>query len=255
MSVSLTLSPAPATTFRLLGLFSFEREGGAPPRPMWPKPSALLALLLVADGPVTLERIAAELWGDRRPESAVANIRGYIGILRRGFGGGAVRTLPGSYELALPGALLDSDAFLDLLDRAEDAGSPGEREELLGRALALWHGPALAGLTHGPVLESWVERMNGHRRRATLQLAELSLAGGRYGRAQDLLRQHLVGHPTDESAYQLLMRALHEAGDSSAALVVYQRANRRLVDHGLLPGPRLRGTQQAILNHRPLPPC
>ncbi|MDT0445076.1 AfsR/SARP family transcriptional regulator [Streptomyces johnsoniae] len=252
MSTPTALPGTRAHAFRLLGPFTFIREG-ALPRPMWPKPRALLALLLVAEGPVTLERIGAELWRGGPPDSAVANIRGYIGLLRREVGTAAVRTGLGAYELALPQARLDAEEFRALVDRAEVTACPRQRRELLEGALGLWRGPALSGIEHGPLLESWVERMNGHRRRALLQVAELCLEARQYARAQDVLRQHLVGSPTDEAAYQLLMRALHGAGDSSAALAVYQQANRRLVDHGLFPGPQLRGMQQAILSHLPLP--
>ncbi|MDT0344999.1 AfsR/SARP family transcriptional regulator [Streptomyces litchfieldiae] len=252
MSTPLAISVSPACAFRLLGPFSLTRDGAAA-RPMWPKPTALLAMLLVADGPVPLDRIVAELWQGRAPSSAVANIRSYIRLLRRELGADAVRTMLGCYELVLRDARLDADTFRELLERADRTTAAEERAALLKEALDLWRGPALSGIPHGPVLESWVARMNGHRRRALLELAGLWLESGREARAQDLLRQHLLGQPTDETAYELLMRALHQAGDGSAALAVYQQANRHLVDRGLYPGPRLRGMQQAILSHRPLP--
>ncbi|MEV4016795.1 AfsR/SARP family transcriptional regulator [Nonomuraea angiospora] len=234
---------------RLLGRFTVTRDG-VPLAAMWPKPSTLLALLLVSQGPLPHEHITAELWPSGGPASALANLRTYVTVLRRHLGGRAVRTWAGAYELALPGARLDETRFRALMACAEGAATAGEQAHALQQALALWRGPALGGIARGPALDSWAERVDGHRRRAVHRLAELWLRAGRHATAQDLLRTHLLASPTDETASRLLMWALYQAGDSEAALAEYRRAASLLMRGGLLPGPLLRGAQEAILNHR-----
>ncbi|MDP4511022.1 AfsR/SARP family transcriptional regulator [Nonomuraea turcica] len=100
------------------------------------------------------------------------------------------------------------------------------------------------------MLESWIARMHGHRRRAVLDLAEILIRIGKRTEAEDLLRQRLMERPEDETAYMLPMRALYLAGDGSTALAVYQQAYRRLATSGLRLGPQLRAAHYAILNHQ-----
>lgn len=240
-------------TVQLLGSFEVSGLGMAPIR-MWPKPRTLLAQLLVADAPVPLRRILGELWPGGEPESAAANVRGYVHIIRQELGQGTVQTLHGGvYRLSLPEVRVDSRIFLRLLGRARTTADPRERTALLGQALALWEGPALSGVPQGPMLRNWVASMRGHRRRALLDLAELLVRGGQCGDAQYLLRQHLLEWPEDEAAYVLLMRALYAAGDGGGALTVYRQAYDELAETGLRPGPRLEAAQNAILHHQPLP--
>jgi DNA-binding SARP family transcriptional activator len=240
-------------TVRILGGFEVSGLGRAPIR-MWPKPRTLLAQLLVADGPVPMRRVLGELWPGGAPESAAANVRGYVHIIRRQLGQDTVQTLHGGvYRLSLPGVRMDSRIFLGLLGRSHTTADPRERTALLGQALALWEGPALSGVPQGPMLRNWVTSMQGHRRRALLDLAELLVRGGQCGDAQYLLRQHLLEWPEDEAAYVLLMRALYAAGDGGGALTVYRQAYDELAGAGLRPGPRLAAAQNAVLHHRPLP--
>ncbi|AKH84593.1 hypothetical protein AA958_23005 [Streptomyces sp. CNQ-509] len=240
-------------TIRLLGTFEVARDGSAPIR-LWPKPRALLAQLLVADAPVPMRRIVAELWPREAPESATVNVRGYVHLIRRALGTDAVQTLhDGVYAVRLPGAQVDYRMFLDLLDRSRTTDVPPERIIHLKRALALCGGPVLSDVPHGPMLGNWVASVQDHRRRALLELAALLIHGGRCDDAQRLLRSHLLEQAADETAYMLLMQALYAAGDGGAALAVYRQAYRELARIGMLPGPRLSALQDAVLHHHPLP--
>lgn len=240
-------------TVRLLGTFEVARDGGAPVR-LWPKPRALLAQLLVADAPVPMRRIVAELWPGEAPESATVNVRGYVHLIRRALGPEVVQTLhDGVYAVRLPEARVDYRMFLDLLDRSRATDVPHERMILLKQALALCDGPVLSDVPHGPMLGNWVASVRDHRRRALLDLAELLIHGGRCDDAQRLLRGHLLEHAGDEAVYLLLMQALYTAGDGGAALAVYRQAYRELARIGMLPGPRLSALHNAVLNHHPLP--
>jgi DNA-binding SARP family transcriptional activator len=240
-------------TVRLLGTFEVARDGSAPVR-LWPKPRALLAQLLVADAPVPMRRIVAELWPREAPESATVNVRGYVHLIRRALGADVVQTWhDGVYGVRLPEAQVDHRMFLDLLDRSRAAGVPHERTVLLRRALALCDGPVLSNVPHGPMLGNWAASVRDRRRRALLDLAELLIHGGRCGDAQRLLRSHLLEQAGDETAYLLLMQALYAEGDGGGALDVYRQAYRELARIGMLPGPRLSAAQNAVLNHHPLP--
>ncbi|NUP41702.1 MAG: hypothetical protein HOY76_32950, partial [Streptomyces sp.] len=83
------------------------------------KPRALLAALLTSgEGPVSLDRLGEELWGDRIPKSAGNLIQQYVMRLRRELGDGSARVLvtrPPGYQLALAADELDAARFERLL--------------------------------------------------------------------------------------------------------------------------------------------
>lgn len=61
-------------------------------------------------------------------------------------------------------------------------------------------------------------------------------------------------HPYRERLWALLMVALYRGSRQADALAAYQRARHTLMENlGLLPGPELRGIEEAILGGRPDP--
>jgi DNA-binding SARP family transcriptional activator len=141
-----------------------------------------------------------------------------------------------------------------LTDSAADAGlGDRDRAALLGRALSLWRGSPLAGLTG-----AWVERVRTgwHARRldATVRWAEAEL---RLGRATDVvvaLADLVAEHRFVEPLPAAFIGALHASGRSAEALAYYATTRRRLVEElGTEPGGHLRAAHRAVLRGQPMP--
>src|ERR671936_249709 len=75
-----------AMEFRILGSLEVRADAGAV-TPAGAKPRALLAMLLLhANEPVSVERLAIALWGDDAPAGAAKTIQVYVSRLRRALG-------------------------------------------------------------------------------------------------------------------------------------------------------------------------
>ena len=146
-----------AVQFRILGpLEVLERDvaqplGGA-------KQRAVLAILILHRGePVSGERLADELWGERPPATAAKTLQGYISRLRKTLGEDVLRTRGRGYVLTLPSGELDLDEFERLAGEGRDALSAGDAAtaaERLRGALGLWRGPPLADFTYEPFAQA-----------------------------------------------------------------------------------------------------
>ncbi len=131
----------------LLGPFEV-RDGSAPMRLGGRKPRALLArLALDANRTVPIERLIEDLWGEDAPGSAAKMVQIHVSQLRKALPPGVLVTSPGGYVLVVEPEAIDLSRFERLRDagRAALAGDDPQRAaDLLGAALALWRGEALA---------------------------------------------------------------------------------------------------------------
>ena len=129
-------------SIRLFGQLSFEvGEQVLGPRGFGGvKPKQLLELLLCGHGaPVSKDRLADGLWGERLPQNVEATLETYVSVLRRSLGTRGrelVVTEPRAYRFALDQVELDVDAFDELLERAAAASTRNARS-FLEDALAL----------------------------------------------------------------------------------------------------------------------
>jgi len=94
--------------FRLLGVLEVEGEHGRV-RIVPGRESALLALLLVRNEPLSTDRIVDELWGEAPPENAGKSVQIYVSRLRKALG-------PERIESMRPGALLVNTARGEVVD-------------------------------------------------------------------------------------------------------------------------------------------
>ncbi|MGC4818395.1 AfsR/SARP family transcriptional regulator [Micromonospora sp. DT63] len=228
-----------------------------------PKQRVIFAMLAVQPGQlVTLASLIDELWADRPPRSAVANVRTYAANLRREFETLALADATlvrqgNGYRLALRPDVIDVFRFQDELCAgrgALGAGDLSRASELLGRALARWQGPMLAGVPLGPVLTARTVAAEEERLLAVELLAEVHLRSGRDDLAIPSLRAVTALHPLREPTYLLLMRALHERGDNAEALVAYDEIRRHLMTElGVSPGASLEKLRRRILAEAPSP--
>ena len=128
-----------------------------------PKQRATLAVLLLHAGAlVPATRLIDTLWGDDPPASAVNLVQGYISGLRKTLGKDAIETRGPGYVLRAAADAVDLHRFERLTHDGTHALENGQLEKaaaLLGEALSLWRGPALADLGDEPGLQPAASRL------------------------------------------------------------------------------------------------
>lgn len=203
-----------------------------------PKQRTVLGLLVArANRAVPVGDLVDEVWEQRPPRSAVANIRSYVAGLRRAFGPAGAHALDrtaAGYVLRTDPAPYDLGCFRRHVAAARAARSradPGTAVREFGRAAGLWRGAVLADVPAGPVLAGWAVAVEEERVLATEEWAEALLAAGAYGEAAGRARQLLAAHPLRERPYAILARALYRAGDVASALDTVDAARRTLAEH------------------------
>ncbi|MGW5743089.1 BTAD domain-containing putative transcriptional regulator [Amycolatopsis sp. NPDC003861] len=238
--------------FRVLGAVGAQRGADAVALG-GPKPRALLAALLLAEGRVLpVSRLIAVIWDDHPPESAPALLHTYVSALRRacGPGAGSIVTEPPGYRIDLTGCTLDYQEFTRLAKQSAAAAAAGDHETAArtGRAaLAHWQGPALSGLKTA-FADAESARLTDLRLAVTEDVFEAEIALGRGAALVDDLRTLVAEHPLRERLRGQLMTALWSAGRQADALGVYRDGRRLLVEElGVEPGPELRARHERML--------
>ncbi|CAL9500686.1 AfsR/SARP family transcriptional regulator [Streptomyces sp. enrichment culture] len=254
--------------FRLLGPMAVKHDCLSVPTA--PKPRKVLALLLLhANQPVPTSMLVEELWDERPPASAIRTLQTYIFQLRRHFSvlddlastewdatGQEYRfivTGASSYVLRIDEDALDVLAFQRLSAAGRAAlrdGRPREASELLGRALSLWRGPALADVSLGRPLQMHAVRLEEDRHAALEGRIEADLLAGRpYHELIGELSSLLVADPLNEGVCHRLMTVLCLAGRRSEAILVYHQLRSRLVEEfGMDPCGELRELYERVLH-------
>jgi class 3 adenylate cyclase len=236
--------------YRVLGPLEVLDENGQKLRLGGTQQQSVLASLLLRTGQtVALERLVDGLW-EKPPATASRTVQAYISRLRRELPNGAIESRPGGYTLVADGAELDLQTFERRAAEGHAALAAGENERaasLLREALALWRGPALAGLK-SEALRREAKRLEELRLGVLEDRIEAELGAGRHGELVPELQGLVAEHPLRERVRAQLMRALYGAGRPGDALAVYREGRRLLVDElGMEPGKELRELEQAIL--------
>ncbi|CAG0937551.1 hypothetical protein TFLX_06489 [Thermoflexales bacterium] len=209
-----------------LGIFQVTRDG-QPVRDF--RVNAARALLvylaLESDRPHRRESLAGLLWPDLPDGVALRNLRHTLTDLRHALGEpeavSALHVTRRTLQFNL-----DRSTWLDVaaFQRGIRAADLSEIEQ----AVALYHGPLLAGLalTNSPLFEEWLLVRQQHLAQlavaAQQRLAEWYAASGDYRRARDYAAQMLEIDPWHEVAQHLLMQALALDGQRGAALAQYE---------------------------------
>jgi DNA-binding SARP family transcriptional activator len=245
---------------RLLGPVEL-RAGGSWTGVSAPKWRAVLTVLALRRGQVvSTGQLADELWGNDPPGGARKLVSGYVAALRRLAGdpdGRVLVTQAPGYRLMVAPADLDASRFEELvaagraaLERVDGVGAA----EFLAAALALWRGPALAGVPRGPLVAAEAARLDELRVDALELRAEAGICCGRAPELVAELRQLTAGHPLRERFWHQLMRALEQAGRPAQALEAYEHARKVLAEElGADPGPDLRQLHLRLLSGDPAP--
>jgi class 3 adenylate cyclase len=240
--------------YRVLGPFDvIDGSGRRLPVGGAQQQSVLVSLLLRAGQTVTLERLVTELW-EEPPETAVKTVQVYVSRLRHELPAGAIKSRPGGYTLVLDGDELDLQAFERRAEEGRAALAAGEWEgaaELLREGLALWRGPALAGLP-SEALRREAEQLEELRLHVLEDRLEADLACGRERQIVPELQALVAEHPFSERPRGQLMLALYRAGRQAEALAFYRETRSLFSEElGLEPSEALQGLERRMLAHDP----
>lgn len=143
--------------------------------------SVLASLLLRAGQTVALDRLVDELW-DEPPATATRTVQAYISRLRHELPDGAIERRAGGYAVVLGGDDLDLGTFEQGAGEGRAALAAADYERaasVLGRALALWRAPALAGLT-SEALRREADRLEEERLGVLEDRIDADLGAGRH---------------------------------------------------------------------------
>jgi DNA-binding SARP family transcriptional activator len=215
----------------------------------------LTVLLLNLGRVVPTGELIDRVWGEDPPASVRNVLYTYIGRLRAviAASGDPEVTLArrqGAYLLQARPDQLDLGRFRHLVTEAV-SGSDENRAAALRAALALWRGPAFAGLS-SPWLDSMRQTLELERLAATLDLNDIALRQGEHGTLVSELAAQAAAHPSDERLIGQLMLAQYRCGRQAEALATYQSARQMLADTlGADPGTGLRDIHQRILTADP----
>jgi DNA-binding SARP family transcriptional activator/pimeloyl-ACP methyl ester carboxylesterase len=225
-----------------------------------PRTRAVLAMLAVNAGKiVAADVLQDELWPGLPAERAAANLQVRMSELR-----GALRaagqdqrlvTRPPGYILQAEAEEVDASCFEALLARGREALSSGGAQRAadhLRAALALWRGPALAGLADVPFARSEAARLDEARLEALELRIEAELACGGGAELVAELEALTARYPLRERLWAQLMLALYRAGRQADALRCYQDLRAALIGElGIEPGTEARQLHTLILRQDP----
>jgi DNA-binding SARP family transcriptional activator len=223
------------------------------------KPRLMLAtLLLSANRPVSLDRLAEVIWGDRPPRSAASALRTYASALRGSLAlddDTRIVAGPGAYRIEVAPDDLDLLVFEELAAAGQKALADGDAStaaEQLQRGLALWRGRALEDLPVEGALDPDLAHLDELRLTALEAWVEARLALGQHAELVAELRPQVVAQPHRERLHALWMRILYRDGQPAEALAAYRELRERLVnDLGIEPSPPLQRLHRQILNADP----
>jgi DNA-binding SARP family transcriptional activator/tetratricopeptide (TPR) repeat protein len=231
-----------------------------------PRQLAVLGVVAMrANRVVSRGELVDAVWGEQPPASAEGGIYTYIAGLRRVLEpdrplrapdrsrrapASVLVTAGGGYMLRLPQGSLDADCFEQLLGQVRALRGQGDlagAASAVDEALALWRGPAFAGVP-GPFAEAERQRLGQLRTAAAEERADLLLAQGRPTEAVAELTVLAAEYPLRERARGLLMIGLYRCGRQADALQVFRDVRDRLADElGIDPSAELTHIHQQVL--------
>ncbi|MEV6844417.1 BTAD domain-containing putative transcriptional regulator [Actinoplanes sp. NPDC051411] len=209
----------------------------------------LAALAVDAGRSVPVETLVDRVWGAEAPDRGRRALQAHLTRIRRVCQDldepvGLIRR-SGGYLLDLDDERVDVLRFHRLGRQAREPGP--DRTVLLRRAIDLWAGEPLAGMTGrwaGQIRERWRQQYLD----AVIAWAGSALETGDTDDVVGRLSSLVEEHPLVEPLTAVYMRALHNAGRTAAALDLYTATRRRLIDDlGVEPGAELRQAHQAVL--------
>jgi len=215
-----------ACSLTLLGGFSLKSAEGRELPLSTRKDRMLLAFLALNPGrPMSRDRLAGLLWGDRGETQARDSLRQSLAAIRQAFRQAGLDPIAADREtVAFDAAGIDVDAaaFAHLAEGAE-----GETVE---QAAACYAGDLLEGLDGlTPEFQAWLAPERARLATMAVRVAERLAAAGRCSAAALRLGHHLLARDAVcEPAYRAMMRMHLAAGERAAALKLYETCRATL---------------------------
>ncbi len=241
-----------ATDLRIgiLGPLEVRVGFGEPVQVVGPRLRALvIRLAMEPDRVVLAGQLIDAVWDADPPAAATGALQSLVSRLRRLLPE-VVESQAAGYRLAVDPDSVDSVRFerLALSGRGELRRDPWRARELLGEALALWRGPALADVATARFAGAAVARLEELRLGAIEDRIEAELATGANDQLVAELDELVTAHPLRERLSGQLVRALARGGRQADALGAYQRLRGRLADElGIDPSEELQAIHVSVL--------
>ncbi len=213
--------------------------------------SFVIRLAASEGGPVSVDRLAEDLWPREQPGDAANAVQALASRLRAAAGRDLIDYGPAGYRIAVDAGQVDAWAFERLIAaaRAElESGRSDAAAAQFREALQLWRGPALADVADAPWAAGTVARLSELRLAALEDRIEADLALGRGAELVPEVEELATEHPLRERLRGQLMRSLYAAGRQADALAVFEDTRRGLeTSLGIDPSPGLAAIHLAIL--------
>jgi DNA-binding SARP family transcriptional activator len=244
--------------FRVLGTLEVWCDGQRLPLAAAKQRAFLATGLLSAGHVVATPRLIDAIWGEAPPTTAPMLIHTYASRLRhllhRPGRRPVILTVPPGYRVDLGGHRLDLDEFRVLVARGRTAAAAGDQDAAAAhfrRALALWRGPALDGVTT-PVLRNHAARLEEARLTVLEERVSADLAVNPLEPLVEELTGLVAEHPLREHLRASLMLVLYRLGRSAQALTCYHHGRVVLRETlGVDPAPELQALHRSILAGAP----
>ena len=205
---------------------------------------------------VSVDQIIDDLWRGEAPPKAMAGLQAHVsrlrGVLEPGRGARRrpkllVSAAPG-YAIHLPNDAVDAWRFEQLVRSSDHETEPGHQLQVLGEALGLWHGAALAEFA----VEEWAQpeaaRLEELRLYARERLVDAALRAGATSEAVVAGESLVRDSPLREEAWRLLALAQYASARQADALATLRRARQTLSEElGIDPGVALRELERDVL--------
>ena len=235
----------------MLGTFEVRADDGALADVPGARLRALLTALALEPGRVVSKATLIDwIWGEQPPADTANALQRLVSRLRKALPEGSIEGHPGGgYRFAVEPDAIDAVRFERLVAQARDAEG-SRRVQLLGDALALWRGAAMAdvGLEDSEAMEAAAARLERLRLAALEDRFAAEVGLGRGAELIADLTDLVAAHPERERLVASLMRALAATGRDTEALLAYERTRETLADLlGVDPSPELSALHVALL--------
>jgi predicted ATPase/DNA-binding SARP family transcriptional activator len=213
--------------------------------------SFVIRLAASDGGPVSVDRLAEDLWSREQPADAANAVQALASRVRGTAGRDLIEYGPAGYRIAVGADEVDAWAFEHLIATARtelDGGRTEAAAAQFRRALELWRGPALADVADAPWAAATIARLSELRLAALEDRIDADLALGRGPELVPEVEALATEHPLRERLRGQLMRSLYAAGRQADALAVFEDTREALAASlGIDPSPGLAAVHLAIL--------
>lgn len=192
-------------------------------------------LIVERDRGMSVDRMGDLVWGSQRPASWRSALRSLVSQSRArledvGLGQDAVRHRDGFYLVDIPDVVVDIEQAVKDVQRARDQLAANELDAATthaGRARAVLSRPILPG-----VASTWIDeltdRLAESHLEALLVTAEVRLRQSRWSAARQVAAEVTELAPLREDAWRVAMRIEAGAGNTAAALQLFEECRRHL---------------------------